>query len=86
MLELMNDLEQWDPVMVEWMDSTTVGTGWTPAADLILTPKPCMSVGMMFAQNDYGICLVLGRDLEYNDVHGATLIPWTSIVSVRKLA
>lgn len=85
MLALMNDFEKWDYLEVLWADSASIPSGWTASSDIEASPDPCVSVGMLLAQNDYALTLVLSRDMDNGDINSAIIIPWVAIKSIRKL-
>jgi hypothetical protein len=83
-------LAEYPLVLIEWVDSSRIGEGWTDVAE-IKEPDPhkCVSVGFLVKKNKRGkILLPTIADVDHEDnrhSHGGIMIPNCSIISQRRL-
>lgn len=78
-------MAQWDLLMIEWVDSAGVESGWHQPHEAELEIDGCITVGMVYAQKPDRIALVLSRDTMNNNIDGIITIPTVAITGYTRL-
>jgi hypothetical protein len=79
-------LSEWEPILVEWVDSNGGEAGWTEITRRDQDIHGCVTVGQVYSQEDDRITVVLTRDGELGEmVHGYITIPTVAITRLVRL-
>jgi len=79
-------VERWECVRVEWVDSCGPKHGWHKAAKKEQQVAHCVSGGLVFAQDAECLSLVLSRDTDSKAIDGIITIPNVAITAFEHLS
>jgi hypothetical protein len=76
---------QWEVVELQWVDSAGAGEGWHKLKPKETQIEGCVSAGMVCAQDQEAVTLVLSRDTTNKNVCSAITIPTCTVSGYRRL-
>lgn len=77
---------QWDPVIVEWVDSAGCDDDWHEVPEGGHPIRGCVTVGMFYSRTDEALTVVGSRDPVSGLVRSSLTIPVASVTSIRRLS
>ena len=78
-------LKRWEPILLEWTDSSGPTGGWAHYSDNELKLSRCVTVGQMRKQTKRAITLQLSRDKQHGGGDGLITVPVFAITKFVRL-
>lgn len=85
MRKIPGNLEQWEPIQVQWVDSTGSVDDWEEIPSAGLTPYDITTIGQVYSVGDDSITLVFSLVESTQVVGGYITIPAVAITGLVRL-